>query len=65
MMSYFALIIAFFQRYEPKAGLGTVVATMLPYTFVFFVGWSILFVIWILLGLPVGPGAPLSVSVGG
>jgi aminobenzoyl-glutamate transport protein len=65
MMSYFALIIAFFQRYEPKAGLGTVVATMLPYTFVFLVGWSILFVIWILLGLPVGPGAPLSVSVGG
>jgi hypothetical protein len=25
MMSYFALIIAFFQRYEPKAGLGTLV----------------------------------------
>jgi aminobenzoyl-glutamate transport protein len=64
MMSYFALIIAFFQRYEPKAGLGTVVATMLPYTVVFFLGWSVLFVAWILLDLPVGPGAALSVAVG-
>jgi aminobenzoyl-glutamate transport protein len=65
MMSYFALIIAFFQRYEPKTGLGTVVATMLPYTVVFLIGWSVLFVIWILLGIPVGPGAGLTVSVGG
>ncbi len=30
MMSYFALIVAFMQRYEDKAGIGTVVATMLP-----------------------------------
>jgi len=64
MMSYFALIIAFFQRYAPKTGLGTVVATMLPYTLVFLVGWSLLFVAWLLLGLPVGPGAPLTVEVG-
>lgn len=59
MMSYFALIIAFFQKYEPKAGLGTLVATMLPYSIVFLVGWSLLFAIWLLLGIPLGPGAPL------
>lgn len=59
MMSYFALIIAFFQKYEPKAGLGTVVATMLPYTFVFLIGWSVLFVAWLLLELPLGPGSPM------
>lgn len=59
MMSYFALIIAFFQKYEPKAGLGTVVATMLPYTFVFLLGWSVLFVAWLLLELPLGPGSPM------
>lgn len=64
MMSYFALIIAFVQRYEPKAGLGTVVATMLPYTVVFLIGWSVLFAGWLLLDLPLGPGAGLTVEIG-
>jgi aminobenzoyl-glutamate transport protein len=59
MMSYFALIIAFMQRYRGDAGIGTLVATMLPYSVAFLVGWIILLVIWILVGLPVGPGAPL------
>jgi aminobenzoyl-glutamate transport protein len=59
MMTYFALIIAFMQRYQPSAGLGTLVATMLPYSATFLVGWTVFLVVWILLGLPVGPGAGL------
>ena len=59
MMSYFALVIAFLQRYEPKAGIGTVVATMIPYSIVFFIGWATLFAFWIAFGLPLGPGASL------
>jgi aminobenzoyl-glutamate transport protein len=59
MMSYFALIIAFLQRYEPKAGIGTLVSIMLPYTVVFLVCWTLLLVVWILLDLPLGPGAGL------
>ena len=60
MMSYFALIIAFFQRYEPKAGIGTLVATMLPYSIVFLLGWSVMFGVWIWLELPIGPDSPLT-----
>jgi aminobenzoyl-glutamate transport protein len=59
MMSYFALIVAFMERYSPKAGIGTVVATMLPYTVVFLVVWILLLVVWLVFGFPVGPGAPL------
>ncbi|HVR71481.1 MAG TPA: AbgT family transporter [Vicinamibacteria bacterium] len=59
MMSYFALIVAFFERYQSRAGIGTVVATMLPYTVVFLLCWSLLLVLWMTLGLPVGPGAGL------
>jgi len=59
MMSYFALIVAFVQRYDEKAGIGTVIATMIPYTIAFLIVWSILMAIWIVLGLPVGPGAEL------
>jgi aminobenzoyl-glutamate transport protein len=47
------------QRYDRGAGIGTVVATMLPYSVVFLVCWSVLLVVWVLLGLPLGPGAGL------
>jgi aminobenzoyl-glutamate transport protein len=62
LMSYFPLVIAFMKKYEPKAGIGTVVATMLPYSIVFFIVWTILLIVWFLFGLPVGPGAPLKLG---
>ncbi len=57
MMSFFALIIAFVQKYDPKAGIGTIIATMIPYSFGFFIIWVVLLVAWLLLGLPLGPDA--------
>jgi aminobenzoyl-glutamate transport protein len=57
MMSFFALIIVYFHKYDEKSGIGTLVATMLPYSIVFFIGWIILLVCWLLLGVPLGPGA--------
>ena len=61
-MSYFALILATVQRYDAKAGLGTLIATMLPYTLVFFASWSLLLMGWIALDLPVGPVAGLRLA---
>jgi len=57
MMSFFALIIAFYQKYDPKAGIGTIVATMVPYSIAFLLVWIVLLVAWLLLGLPLGPDA--------
>jgi len=62
MMSYFALIVAFVEKYDSKAGIGTVIATMLPYTFFFLIAWTVLLIIWMVLGLPVGPGAGLNLN---
>lgn len=59
MMSYFALIVAFLAKYDKKAGIGTIISTMMPYTVVFFIGWTLFFIVWYLLGLPVGPDAPI------
>jgi len=59
MMSYFALIVAFAQKYDPRYGIGTIISTMLPYSVGFLLVWSIMLVIWIALGLPIGPGATL------
>lgn len=63
MMSYFALIVAFMQRYDKNAGIGTIVSSMLPYSVVFFIGWSLLLVVWILFDIPIGPGAELRVDI--
>ena len=58
MMSYFGLILAIAARYKKDIGMGTLIATMLPYTLTFIVGWTIFFYVWVfLLDLPVGPGA--------
>lgn len=59
MMTYFAVIITFAQRYDKKAGIGTITATMIPYSVVFLIGWTILLVIWLMLKLPIGIGGGL------
>jgi aminobenzoyl-glutamate transport protein len=56
LMPYFALIVVFAQRYQKDAGVGTVVAMMLPYGAAISVVWILLFLAWELLGLPFGPG---------
>ena len=56
MMTYFAVIIAFAQRYDKKASIGTITSTMIPYSIVFLIGWIILLILWLMLGLPIGPG---------
>jgi len=42
MMSYFALIVAFAQKYDEKYGIGTIISTMIPYTILFTVFWNLL-----------------------
>lgn len=64
-MSYFPLILSFLARYSRDAGLGTLISLMLPYSVAFFVGWTGLLIAWVLLGLPVGPGAALFLSGAG
>jgi len=59
MMSYFALIVAFAQKYKKDSGIGTIIAMMLPYSMIFLITWALFLMIWMLLGLPVGPGAGL------
>jgi len=59
MMSYFALIVAFAQKYDEKYGIGTIISTMIPYTILFTIFWTLLLVVWMWLGLPTGPDGPL------
>jgi aminobenzoyl-glutamate transport protein len=56
LLPHFALVVGFAQRWQRDAGVGTIVAMMLPYTAVTFVAWTLLFLAWYALGLPFGPG---------
>ncbi len=59
MMSYFGLILAIATRYQKDLGIGTLIATMLPYSIIFFIGWVILFYLWVFVfQMPVGWGTP-------
>lgn len=46
-------------KYDRKSGLGSIIATMLPLAITFAVTWTLLLVIWYVLGLPLGPGAEI------
>ncbi|PAE27664.1 aminobenzoyl-glutamate transporter [Paenibacillus sp. 7884-2] len=59
LMTYFAIIIAFAQKYDKKMGIGTLVSVMVPYSMFFLIGWTIMLIIWFLFGIPLGPGGPL------
>lgn len=59
LMPYFGVVIAFVQRYDKQAGIGTVIAIMLPYSLAFLLGWSALLLLWMLADWPPGPGAVL------
>lgn len=61
LMSYFAMIVVFAQKYDKKAGIGTIISTMVPYSIIFLIGWILLLAIWMVTGLPLGPGAPLTI----
>jgi aminobenzoyl-glutamate transport protein len=60
LMVYLPFIVTIAQRYKRDAGIGTVVALMIPYVLVILVAWVLLFVVWFWLGIPLGPGYPIS-----
>lgn len=56
LMPYFGVVVAFMQRHDPSAGMGTLMAMMLPYSLSLLVGWSGFLLLWLGMGLPLGPG---------
>ena len=61
LMPYFPVIVAFGSKYDKNLGIGTLIATMLPYSLAFLIGWTIFFIIWFTFGIPLGPGASIRI----
>ena len=60
LMVYFPVIVVFAQRYQKKSGVGSLVALMLPIAGVVLVVWLVFLILWFVLGIPLGPGYPVS-----
>jgi aminobenzoyl-glutamate transport protein len=61
LMVYLPFIVTVAQRYDKSAGLGTIIALMLPYSIFILIAWIILFILFFVLGIPLGPGYPVGV----
>lgn len=59
LMTYFAIVIAFAQKYDKNMGIGTLISVMLPFSIWLLITWSIFIIVWIFTGLPLGPNAPV------
>lgn len=60
LMVYLPFIVTVAQKYQKDAGVGTIVALMLPYALIILVTWILFFVLWFVLGIPLGPGYPVT-----
>ena len=56
LFPYMVIILAFMQRYNKKASIGTYMSLMIPYSLVFLATWIILILVFFYLGIPFGPG---------
>jgi aminobenzoyl-glutamate transport protein len=57
LMVYFPLVLTFAQRWSPQFGLGSLLAAMIPYSFWLLIAGVLMTFGWVVLDLPLGPGA--------
>ena len=62
LMVYFPLILIFCQRWQKDFGLGSLAATMLPYSLGLLIAGLAMTIGWVVLDLPLGPGASVFVD---
>ncbi|MCX2729757.1 AbgT family transporter [Saccharopolyspora sp. NFXS83] len=53
---YMIIILGYLRRYEPNAGLGTLVARMTPFVVPFWLLWALILTAFYFADLPLGPG---------
>ncbi len=65
LMVYFPLVLVFANRWVPGFGIGSLTAAMIPYSIWLLISGVIMTIIWVYLGIPLGPGAPVSYALPG
>ena len=63
LMVYFPLVLVFAKRWQQDFGIGSLTAMMIPYSLWMLITGVGLMILWIALGIPLGPGAPVGFSL--
>ena len=63
LMVYFPLILIFCQRWQKDFGLGSLAATMLPYSIGLMIIGVLMTIGWVALDVPLGPGAQVFMEI--
>ena len=64
VLAWIPYILTIMKKYDKESGWGTLVSSMLPYSMAFLVSWTIMLAVWMILNLPLGPGAPIYYTMG-
>lgn len=56
LFPYMPIILGLAQEYDEEVGVGTIISLMLPYSITMLISWTLLTILWIYLGIPLGPG---------
>lgn len=59
MSPYFAVCLAYLQRYQKDAGIGTLASMTIPIAMGFLIIWSLFLIFWMTMGWPIAPGVGL------
>ncbi|HRQ71680.1 MAG TPA: AbgT family transporter [Phycisphaerales bacterium] len=62
--AYLVIILVVMQKYAPRAGMGSLISMMLPYTITFTIVWLAMLLLWMGVGFNLGPGGPLVYTAG-
>jgi len=62
MNPYIWIFLVMLKRYEPEAGLGTVISRMLPFVVPFWISWVAVLTVFYLSGADVGPGVGIRIE---
>ncbi|GLC85427.1 AbgT family transporter [Microbacterium arabinogalactanolyticum] len=62
LMVYLPFMVTVAQRYKKDAGIGTIIALMIPYAMWMLLSWVALYVVWFLIGIPWGPASPVQIG---
>jgi len=65
LMVYFPLVLVFARRWVPEFGIGSLTASMIPYSIWLMISGIIMTIAWVYLGLPLGPGADVRFPIPG
>lgn len=63
LMVYFPLVLIFARRWQEDFGIGSLTAMMIPYSLWMLITGVALMILWIMFGIPLGPGSPIDMPL--